>query len=398
MQPVRLGAQAAFLACAALFSTLTLSPPAFSQGTLETPQQTNERIRQLSTLAQSARRDYLIGSGDLLSIEVFDVPELSREVRVSEGGTISLPLLPVRLQVAGLTELQLEQKVGEVLAANGLVTSPQVRVAVKERKSKPITVIGAVGHPIVYQAVRPVTLLEVLSEAGGIANDAGSNVIVRRAPPDTNRTPAPAVAPSVAGEAPDAAAKPSVPGSVPLPAREDPASPQAAPADPGKRQPEQDATAPPDLSAVPVTVTINLTDLLDTGDPKFNIPLQGGDVVMVPRAGIVYVIGAVGRPGGFVLSSDREQMSTLKVLSLAGGLGRTARASRSVILRKAASGQQEQVPVDLKRILQRKTEDVSLRPSDILFVPESGGKQAMIKMTEIALGVGTAAAIFRMGR
>ena len=150
MQPVRLGAQAAFLACAALFSTLTLSPPAFSQGTLETPQQTNERIRQLSTLAQSVRRDYLIGSGDLLSIEVFDVPELSREVRVSEGGTISLPLLPVRLQVAGLTELQLEQKVGEVLAANGLVTSPQVRVAVKERKSKPITVIGAVGHPIVY--------------------------------------------------------------------------------------------------------------------------------------------------------------------------------------------------------------------------------------------------------
>jgi polysaccharide export outer membrane protein len=161
---------------------------------------------------------------------------------------------------------------------------------------------------------------------------------------------------------------------------------------------QPDSPAPSDLSAEAVSITINLNDLLDTGDPKYNIPLEGGDVVMVPRAGIVYVIGAVGRPGGFVLSNDREQMSTLKLLSLAGGLGRTARADRAVILRKDAAGQQKETPVDLKKILARKTEDVALHPSDILFVPESGGKQALVRATEIALGVGTAAAIFRLGR
>jgi len=59
----------------------------------------------------------------------------------------------------------LEQKIAEVLEANGLVSHPEVSVSVKERKSKPITVVGAVPHPMVYQADRPVTLLEVLAEA-----------------------------------------------------------------------------------------------------------------------------------------------------------------------------------------------------------------------------------------
>ena len=93
--------------------------------------------------------------------------ELSRDVRVSQTGTIGLPLMPVRLHVKGLTETQAEQKIAEVLQANGLVTHPEVSVAVKERKSKPITVVGAVPHPMVYQAERPITLLEVLAEAGG---------------------------------------------------------------------------------------------------------------------------------------------------------------------------------------------------------------------------------------
>ncbi len=135
----------------------------------ETPQQTNERIRNLSSGIKNIPHDYIIGNGDLLEISVFDVPELTRSIRVSQTGMISIPLVPVRIRVAGLTELQAEQKIGEVLEANGLVSHPEVAVIVREHKSKPITIVGAVGRPMVYEADRQVTLLEALAEAGGVA-------------------------------------------------------------------------------------------------------------------------------------------------------------------------------------------------------------------------------------
>src|SRR5574337_679962 len=86
--------------------------------------------------------DYIIGRGDLLSVEVFEVPELSRDVRVSQTGNIGLPLIPTRLQMLGLTETQAARKIGEVLESSGLVSHPQVSVTVKEKKSKPITIVG----------------------------------------------------------------------------------------------------------------------------------------------------------------------------------------------------------------------------------------------------------------
>ena len=116
----------------------------------------------------------------LMSVEVFDAPELTREVRVSQTGTIGIPLVPVRLYVVGLTELQVQQKISQVLEANGLVSHPQVMVSVKEKRSKPIAVVEWLGHPMVFQADRPVTLIEVLAEAGGIGNDAGDTVIITR--------------------------------------------------------------------------------------------------------------------------------------------------------------------------------------------------------------------------
>src|SRR5712664_3994450 len=182
MQPARLGALVWLFVPTALLVLLVLAPSSRAQqAVLETPQQVNDRIRSMSASARVMPHDYVIGNGDLLNLEVFDVKELSREVRVSQTGSIGIPLVPVRLRVAGLTEVQTEQKIAEVLESNGLVSHPQVSVSVKERKSKPITVVGAVLHPMVYQADRPVTILEVLAEAGGIANDAGDTVIVARA-------------------------------------------------------------------------------------------------------------------------------------------------------------------------------------------------------------------------
>jgi polysaccharide export outer membrane protein len=282
-------------------------------------------------------------------------------------GTIGIPLVPVRLQMSGLTEAQAEQKIAEVLEANGLVSHPQVSVSVKERKSKPITIVGAVSHPMVYQAERPVTLIEALAEAGGIANDAGDTVIVAR---------------------PEQAAG-NDPSEPPIITQE-----EVVPVFPAKTAEEAAGPSePPPLSNV---ITVNLNELLEAGNPANNILLQGGDIVSVPHAGIVYVLGAVGKPGGFVVSNDRTQLSTLKVLSLAGGMTRTAKSDRAVIIRKDSQGQQHEVAVDLTKVLRRQMEDVQLQPSDILYVPESASKQALLRAAELGAAIGTAAAVFRL--
>jgi polysaccharide export outer membrane protein len=385
MQPARLGARISNFVAAALLGILLLAPTSRAQAVLETTQQTNERIKALSAASHAPSGEYVIGRGDVLTIEVFDVPELSREVRVSQTGSVGLPLLPVRLQLTGLTEIQAQQKIAEVLEANGLVSHPQVTVLVKEKKSRPITILGAVVHSMVYEADRPVTLLEVLAEAGGIANDAGDSVRVTRAerPADPASNEPPEIGPQdVAGGTASSANTPEAAA----------ASQVEKPQDTAKAAPSAD---PPSLTN---TITVNLRGLLEGGDSRDNIPLQGGDIVTVPHAGIVYVLGAVARPGGFVVSNDREQLSTLKALALAGGLNATARKHQAVIIRKDEAGQQHQVMVDLGKVLNQESEDVKLQASDVLYVPQSGSRAALLRAAEIGLGIGTAVAIFRVGQ
>lgn len=320
---------------------------AFPQQRLETARDVNDRIRQLSAAFQGRAGDYVIGSSDLLRIEVFDVPDLSREVRVGESGYISLPLIPVKVKVAGLTPFQVEEKLTELMQVNGLVKNPQVTVLVKEQRSQPITVIGAVRNPRVIQALRPMSLLEILSEAGGIAEDAGSLVIVTRA------------------AAPTDAAGSSVESSKPA----------------------------------PQNFTVYLKDLLESGDPQFNIPILGGDVVSVPRAGIVYVAGAVERPGGFVIQSENEELTVLKAIALAQGLKGTARPGDAVILRRDPVARKNvEIDVNLSKIMGRKAEDVPLLANDILFVPDSTGKKVLRRFGDAALTITSGLAIVRAGR
>ena len=153
--------------------------------------ETNDRIAQLALASDVKQGDYVIGSGDLLGIEVFDVPELSRDVRVNETGYISLPLMPSKVRAGGLTPFQLQDKLAELLQTNGLVSTPQVSVSMKEQHSEPITVIGSVRTPMVIQAVRQTTLLQALSQAGGISESAGTSVIVTRPAPERLRVSGP---------------------------------------------------------------------------------------------------------------------------------------------------------------------------------------------------------------
>ena len=395
MGPARLGRPSCVVVCALFVLLPWASSSRAQQAVLETPQQTNDRIRELSAAAaRSGPHDYVIGAGDVLSIEVFDVKELSRDVRVSQTGTIGIPLVPVRLHVAGLTEIQAEQKIAEVLEANGLVTHPDVSVAVKERKSKPITVVGAVQHPLVFQADRQVTLLEVLAEAGGLANDAGDQVIITRPVPQMTFDEAASQAVGAEG-APTASSESAQPSPKSPPTSEGQAGTAAAqpPELPAADKAAVDAaTGPPGTDKL----TVNLNELMETGNTRNNILLQAGDVVTVPHAGIVYVLGAVGRPGGFVMTNDREQMTTLKILALAGGFTSTAKSNHAVVIRRDAQGKQHEVDVDLKKIRNRQAEDLQLQPSDILYVPESGARQALLRSLEFGIALGSGVALYRL--
>jgi polysaccharide export outer membrane protein len=332
------------LAASAAFSQQQKPPE--SPKSLEVTE-ANERIAQLAFASTVKQGDYIIGSGDLLTIEVFDVPELSREVRVNETGYISLPLLPVKVQVAGLTSFQLQDKIAELLQANGLVSAPQVTVSLKEQHSQPITVTGAVRTPIVIQAIRQTTLLQALSQAGGIAGDAGNVVIVTR--------------PNVS-------------------------SPESQNADSARDA----GTEGKDHQ----TFTISMSDLVDSGDSRFDIQVVGGDVISVPRAGIIYVVGAVNHPGGFVIQNDPDRMTALKMLSLAGGTTTTAKGKDAVILRKnPGTGKRDQMPLDLSKVLKLKSEDVTLQASDILFVPDSTGKKALHRAGDVAVGLAASVAL-----
>lgn len=331
---------------------------------MQTARQTNERIAELALEEASKQGDYVIGGGDLLGIEVFDVPELSREVRVNESGFVSIPLVPVKVQAAGLTAFQLQDKLAELLQSNGLVTHPQITVTVKEQHSEPITVIGAVKTPLTLQAVHQMTLLQVLSQAGGITDDAGSKVLITR----VRRLPDPG--------GPDSGHPTNNPS-----ASEQTANSQAV----------SEGTESKD------SISIDLNDLLDSGDPKYNIALYGGDVVTVPHSGVIYAVGAVQRPGGFAMETDRQQLTVLKVVSLAGGLTPTAKPGSAVILRQPpGSAQRRQLPVDVRKILSLKSEDLTLQRNDILYVPDSTGKHALRRSAEIAIAIATGAAIIRV--
>lgn len=380
--------------CLTIATLLLASPFLCAQDVtiVDTPQQANDRIRTLNMGAHSVPHDYVIGSGDLIGITVFDIPELTRDVRVSQMGTVSIPLVPTRLTVAGLTELQAEQKIAEVLEANGLVSHPEVGVIVREHKSKPITIVGAVMHPMVYEADRTVTLLEAIAEAGGIANDAGDTVIIARIPAVTEVTDSKPInsesalgsgVPSVAGVPPQI--------GPPSGQTEKNAFPSATEITSSAPQNKNSST-----TAASNTYTINLNELLESGDTRNNLVLQAGDVVTVPHAGIVYVLGAVSRPGGFVMANDRTALTTMKVLSLAGGVTNIAKLKHAYIIRIDDHGKQTQTEVDLKSILDRQAEDIQMHPSDVLYIPTDRTKEALLRTAELAIGIGAGVALYRL--
>jgi polysaccharide export outer membrane protein len=131
--------------------------------------------------------------------------------------------------------------------------------------------------------------------------------------------------------------------------------------------------------------------LTATGDPLLNIDLFPGDRVTVQRAGIVYVVGAVNKPGGFPLRTGQDKMTVLQALALAEDLKATAAQSRAMIIRKnpAAADGREEIAVNLTKVLAGRQHDSQLQANDILFVPDSNGKKALRRGAEAAVTAAT---------
>lgn len=328
---------------------------------LATTKDWNRRLKELMDSNPSpptvSAQEYHIGSDDLLSINVFEAQELNREVRVSAGGEISLPLLGA-VRASGLTPRQLEIVLQELLHRT-YMKDPHVSVFVREVQSHPVSVMGAVKRPGVFQIRGNKTLLEVLSLAEGLADDAGDTVIILRGAA-LNAEPG-IVADNFADglkNAPEthqhveAEKLPSVSKDKPFPSES--------------------------------AVQVNLKDLLESADSHSNPLVHPGDIVKVTRAGIVYVIGEVRRPGGFALKSN-ENISVLQALALSEGLTPTAaKGGARIIHTDQQSGERKETPIDLGKILAGKAPDPVLEAKDIVFVPNSASKHTLNRGAELA--------------
>lgn len=236
--------------------------------------------------AAAADNDYRLGAGDLLRISVFGSPDLSAELRVSESGNITYPLVGA-ISVAGRSPAQVEAMISAHLVEGGFLRDPQVSVLVVEYRSQQVSVLGHVVKPGQYSLQSASTLLSLLAEAGGPINDeAGDFATVMRK--DGTRTEI-------------------------------------------------------DLAA------------LFNGDPKQNVPIQGGDTIFVPRAPQFYIYGEVQKPGMYRLERN---MTVSRAISAGGGL--TARGSerRVVVKRRNAKGEEVNVSVSGSDLI--KADDVVL--------------------------------------
>src|SRR5258708_7717975 len=264
-----------------------------------------------------------LGSGDLIEVNVYNVPELQTKTRITDTGEIDLPLIN-NVHVEGLTINEAEKVLEQRLDKGGFVRNPHVQLFVTEDLSDGTSVLGEVSRPGVYPVLGEQRLFNVLSAAGGLSERAGKSITVTH-----------------------------------------------------KSQPDQ---------PIVVAISRNLTD-----HPNSNVQLFPRDTIMVRRADVVYVVGDVARPSGFLMDNG-GRLSVLQAIALAGGTTPTAKLSGVRIIRKSPGGVTE-APGSLKKLLQAKSGDVPLQAHDILFVPASARKVLSGRTAARALQIATAVSI-----
>lgn len=300
-----------------------------SIGTLSGQQ---KRVAESTAESESS---YLLGPNDQIKIWVLGVEEIGdKPIKIDPGGDIDLPLVG-KLRAAGLTTAQLKANLVQQYSKELL--NPQVSVELTDFGSQPVSVMGAVNRPGVRQLEGRKTLVEAISLAEGLRPDAGPRVNISRQIQY---------------------------GPIPLP------------------------TAKTDASGKYSIADVGVKDLLSGTHPAENIPVFPNDVITVPAAEAVFVIGEVKKPGEVVLKGDG--VTVLQALSSAEGFGTTPAPQNSKIVRVTpGSSERKEIPVDLRKILAGKSEDIAMRPNDILVVPASGPKKVAARAMEAAIQAAT---------
>ena len=270
-----------------------------------------------------------IGANDLIAVSVYDAPELTRTVRVSADGFVRLPMLKQRVKAQGLMPGELESAIAKALQDEQIIVDPFVTVTVAEYNSHPISVAGAVKLPLTFQATGPVTLLEAITRAGGLAPEAGPEILVTRTQPG------------------------------------------------------------PDGTASALVQRILVKGLIDAADPALNIVLSGGEEIRVPESGKVYVVGNVKMPGAYPMG-DGTETTVLKIMALSQGLMPYA-AKEAYIYRREGNGSKNEIPIPLSKIMERKAPDTPLLANDILYVPDNKTRRMTVGTLEKLMIVGTVA-------
>lgn len=285
---------------------------------------------------------YILGPNDQISVRVLHLEEIgSQPVRIDMQGYINLALAG-RIHAGGLTVESLEDAIADRLKS--YLLSPTVSVTVVEFHSQPVSILGAVNKPGVHQLQGQLSLFEALSLADGLRPDAGDQIKITRRKEW---------------------------GSLPL---------------------EGTIT---DTSGEFSIGSVSTKAIMEAAKPEENIQLKPNDVISVPKAKMVYIVGSVRRPGGFALN-EKDTISVLQAISLAEGLERTASPGKAVILRNASgSAHGAEVPINVQSILSGKSKDMQLQADDILFIPDSKAKAIALRAAEALVQTGTGLAIYR---
>ncbi len=269
-----------------------------------------------------------IGPGDLISLTVSDCPEMSHNFRVSSAGLLTLPHLKEPIVAAGKEPTEIETEVTDALIKGEVLVSPVVTASVVEYRSVPVSVMGAVKHPITFQAIGVVTLIDALARAEGLSTDAGAEILVSR---------------------------PNAPGT----------------------------GGPSLVQRIPVY------QLSVEADPTLNIRLYGGEVIRVPPAGKVYVFGNVKKPGVYPIQ-DGNETSVFKMLAMCEGTLQYTNKQAFIYRHEAGKDQRNEIPVEIGKIMDRKSPDVVLLANDILYIPDNKGRRLTSQTIERIIGFGTA--------
>lgn len=285
------------------------------------------------TLTAHAQQDdrYRIGAGDVLDIRIYNRPQLSREaVRVEGSGMIRMPLIETEIQAACQTEGELAKEIATRYTK--YYRNLQVDVFIKEYHSRQVAIIGAVNDQSRFELQRRVRLLELLTYAKGPSAKAGQTINIVHS---TNISPC------------------------------------------------KQATENEDNAAFS---SFRLGDVL-AGKPESNPYLETGDIVTVPEADQVYVVGNVFMPLTIPL---REPVTLTRAIAMAGGLKQDTRKDKIRVLRQEpGTSVRKEITVDLYAIEKKRSEDLALAPNDIIDVPTSAGKSFLRSLIQgVVPGVG----------